>query len=317
MRSLKTNIKPEISFGIINCNRLFYLKSCLESLLETTKKYDNMEVIIVDNASVEQGTQEYLNLCEENNIRVFRTLKRDPSNEFARGLNTVVRNTTGWLVCPLQGDMQFIIPGWLPHYIEFANQYPDFIGSMTLDAQRSITINSHNIVKTLNSRFYVDNSRDPVAGAADCIYTRNTLNTIGEWNENNQQHEGGNDSETDYLVRFRRLRETGQLRRLRAIVPAVSPAVAIYTDPRGTNARVRGNRRYGSYWEPKQDNFYYKIRNDLLSVNTELLRQPMSIEQVAKPIGFDAPIGKDGVWLKNPINPTTALPSDYVELETL
>ena len=35
----------KVSFGIINYNRLFYLKSCAESLMESVKGYDNVEFI--------------------------------------------------------------------------------------------------------------------------------------------------------------------------------------------------------------------------------------------------------------------------------
>ena len=51
---------PKVSFGLVNCNRLFYLKSCLESLIYCTEDYDNKEFLVVDNASVEKGTEEYL-----------------------------------------------------------------------------------------------------------------------------------------------------------------------------------------------------------------------------------------------------------------
>ena len=51
---------PKVSFGLVNCNRLFYLRSCLESLIHCTQDYPNKEIIVVDNASVESGTDEYL-----------------------------------------------------------------------------------------------------------------------------------------------------------------------------------------------------------------------------------------------------------------
>jgi hypothetical protein len=316
MRLLKKNERIDVSFGIVNCNRLFYLRSCLESLLETTKDFDNMEVVIVDNASIEKGTEDYLRLCEEHGVRVFRMPHRDPNNEFARGLNTIVRETTGWLVCPLQGDMQFVLPNWLPDYVNFACRYSNLIGSIAIDAQRRTTVLSHNTVKTINSKFYVDNSRDVVAGAADCMYVRDVLTMVGKWNENNKQHEGGGDSETDYLIRVKRLRETeSKIRCLRSIVPAISPAIAIFTDSRGTNARVRGDKRYGDYWEPKQDAWrYYELRHDLVNADTDELQRPMSIEEMAVPIGFNAPIDENGNWMKNPINPTYATISDYVVL---
>ena len=34
---------PKVSFGLVNCNRLFYLKSCLESLIYCTEDYANKD----------------------------------------------------------------------------------------------------------------------------------------------------------------------------------------------------------------------------------------------------------------------------------
>ena len=50
----------KVSFGIINYNRLFYLKSCAESLMESVKDYPDVEFICIDDNSREPGTQEYL-----------------------------------------------------------------------------------------------------------------------------------------------------------------------------------------------------------------------------------------------------------------
>jgi len=85
----------KVTFGIVNCNRLFYLKSCLESLIDTTQNYENKEIIVIDNASVEAGTNEYLEEIQEKGITVIRKLERNPANEFAIGLNTIISKATG------------------------------------------------------------------------------------------------------------------------------------------------------------------------------------------------------------------------------
>ena len=134
----------KVTFGISNCNRLFYLKSCLESLLICTSDYENKEIIIVDNASIEEGTEEYLKEKESQGIKVFRQEKRDPANEFAKALNLIYENATGDYICPLQGDTQFVLKGgWLKHYVEYCEKYLYNIGSMSLDAQRMIKIDNH------------------------------------------------------------------------------------------------------------------------------------------------------------------------------
>ena len=40
---LNVGNEPLVSVGIVNCNRLHYLKSCLESFLECTEDYKNKD----------------------------------------------------------------------------------------------------------------------------------------------------------------------------------------------------------------------------------------------------------------------------------
>ena len=65
---------PKVTFGMVNCNRLFYLKSCLQSLIECTQDYPNKEIIVIDNASQESGTKEYLNSIESDLVKVYEPL---------------------------------------------------------------------------------------------------------------------------------------------------------------------------------------------------------------------------------------------------
>src|SRR3990167_9968324 len=168
----KSTSQPKVSFGIINCNRLFYAKSCLYSLLETTKNYTNKEIIFLDNASAEEGTEEFLNEIANKNIKIIRQENRDPHNEFAKALNIFCREAKGDFVVPLQGDMQFILDGWLEHYVDFCSRNIDDVGCIILDAQRKITNQKHEFSCLLSDKlnFLYDLNRNPVDGAADVFY---------------------------------------------------------------------------------------------------------------------------------------------------
>ena len=301
---------PKVTFGIVNCNRLFYLKSCLESLLYCTKDYANKDIIIVDNASIEDGTEEYLEEQEKQGITVIRRKKRDPPNEFATGLNSIVRESTGDYICPLQGDMQFIIEGnWLKKYIQFYEKNIDTIGCIVFDAQRTVTNLSHKYSKLLGDedfKFVYDYKRNPIAGAADVMYSRQIIDMIYPWCENNIRHEGGSDSETEMLKRVRKILKDRNIS-LYCAMPIFPISIAIYTDSRGTNARVRGYKRYGDYWPPKEGFKYYKIMKYEEIIDRISGRNiPIGIEEVALPIGWTAPIDARGNWKKNPIRPETA-----------
>ena len=315
------NSKPKVTFGFVNCNRLYYLKSCVSSVMKTTSSYPNLEFIVVDNASTESGTEEYLSSLEQLGVRVFRSEKRDPSNEFARGLNTVVKNSTGKYVVMLQADSQFIIDGWLEYYVDFYENASDTVGCIMLDAQRNVTNQTQKSVMSIpvgpssDFKFVFNASRPPIAGAADVMYSRQILDLIGAWSENNQFHEGVNDSETDMLNRVRDLITHKNLK-LMCAMPIYSPSVAIYTDSRGTNARVRGNKRYGDYWPAKKDDTYYQIMTLDEILSTLGKRDfPVGIEEIARPVGWSPPIDQFGSWLKNPIRPETASESDYTVLD--
>lgn len=314
----------KVTFGITNCNRLFYLKSCLESLLECTSDYENKEIIIVDNASIEEGTEEYLREKEAQGIKVFRQEKRDPANEFAKALNLIYENATGEYVCPLQGDMQFVVKGkWLEKYVSYCDKYSENVGSLSFDAQRKIRIDQHmpyNVFAQddLNAEFpfYIDIKRPPIQGAADSMYPRWILEKIYPWNIKNEAHEGGPDSETAMLQKVKKLHEEGDIKNVFTIIPKFPVAVAIYTDQRGTMGRVRGNKRYGDYWEAKKDNLYYELidYDDVLKMQSDNNFKPLPIELLARGVEWNPPVDENGHWKKNPIRPETATEADYVVL---
>ena len=100
-------------------------------------------------------------------------------------------------------------------------------------------------------------------------------------------------------------------------VPIVPPSAGIHTDFRGTNARIRGHRRYGDYWAPKEDFRYYKIQDYKTLVDRKYENDgcPLSIEQCVEAVGgWRLPVDDNGNWKKNPIRPEHAGPSDYVDL---
>ena len=167
---------PRVTFGFVNCNRLFYLKSCVESLLKCTENYKNKEIIIVDNASIEEGTQEYLNTLKARGHLVKQQESRDPANEFARAKNIIVDNATGDYICPITGDLQFILSdGWLEEFVNIYEKFSDQIGCILFDAQRTVRNQSGRYSETLgdsNYRFVFDYNRPPVAAATNAMFSK-------------------------------------------------------------------------------------------------------------------------------------------------
>tara|TARA_E500000305_G_scaffold81903_1_gene67757 strand:- start:1890 stop:2720 length:831 start_codon:yes stop_codon:yes gene_type:complete len=273
--------------------------------------------MIIDNASVESGTEEYLLEKERQGIRVFRQKERDPANEFAIALNLICREARGDFICPIQGDKQFTLRGgWLKEYVKFYSENMQNIGCMSFDAQRTVTNERTTFSEVYGNgdfKFTFDLRRYPISGAGDVMFSRRIINMIYPWEEKNDAFEGGPDSETKMLKKTFNLIKEGNLN-VGCAMPILPVSIAIYTDPRGTNARIRGNKRYGKYWESKDDFRYYQISDyrDMIS-KVEGRQAPLGIEDVVAAAGeWSLPIDEFGKWKKNPIRPETAKPGDYV-----
>ena len=86
--------------------------------------------------------------------------------------------------------------------------------------------------------------------------------------------------------------------------PIIPVSCAITTDLNsGGNARISGEELIGDYWPPKEDNYrYYEISNySDLKIRYKDSKIPIGKEVMAIPVGWKAPLNKDGHWLKKPI----------------
>lgn len=296
--------EPKVTFGFVNCNRLYYLRSCVESLLLCTEDYSNKEIIVVDNASKEEGTEEYLNDLRDRGFKVFVQEERNPSNEYAKALNIIAENATGEFVAPIPADVQFVVKGgWLKKYVEFLQDYEDMTGCVSFDAQRKIRNLAGTYSNALGSeefRFLYHYNRNPIMGAMNCMVSKKTLDAIYPWDTNNKAHEGGEDSETKMLKKIKNMmKKRGN--QVYYAAPIIPVSIGIFNN-KGGNARVRGNLRYGDYWAPPADEngiTYYKIHNfEDVSERYEDYEKPVSIEEISESIGWELPIDKSGLWIK-------------------
>ena len=300
----------KVTFAFVNCNRLHYLRSCLESFLECTKDYPEKQIIVVDNASTEEGTDEYLEDLKNRGFDVFRQEQRDPSNEYAKALNIAAENATGKYVALIPADVQFVVRGsWLKKYVDFFEKYEDTTGCISFDAQRKVRNSAGTYSNSLGDedfKFLYHYNRNPVMGAMNCMVSKEMLDLIYPWNTENSAHEGGGDSETKMLEKIEKILKTKNMT-VFYCAPVIPVSVGIFND-KGGNARVRGMMRYGDYWAPPGDESgvtYYKIHEyqDVINSFGEE-DSPVSIEDISESIGWDLPIDENGAWikLKNPPN---------------
>ena len=296
----------KVTFGIVNYNRLFYLKSCAETLMESVADYEDVEFICIDDNSKEKGTTEYLETLKNRgwlviNQEEHRQQEKDRvdyyndtvhMSAFSDALNIMLDKATGDYFVPIQGDIQFVKKNWLNSYIELFEERED-IGCVCLDAQRKVRLeNSYftDHVEADNNIFAIDRTRK-IGGAGDAFFKTSMLRDMGGWT----QGETGT-PETNFVEKI----NTKYDGMMKPYVPWNPPAALIITGM-GTNARIRGGKRYGKYWEAKSDNLYYEWADDL-DLNMQRQR-PQSIEELLVTNGgWDLPLDDAGNMIKIGVN---------------
>jgi len=101
---------PLVSIIIINYNGKLYLEKCLESIKKI--KYDNLEIIVVDNNSTD-GTMEFL----VQNYPSIITLKLDKNYGFAKPNNVAAKIAKGDFLLFLNNDTE-VTPNFLTELVQ-------------------------------------------------------------------------------------------------------------------------------------------------------------------------------------------------------
>jgi len=299
---MKSNTPLRVTFGIVNYNRLFYLKSCAKSLVESVADYKNVEFFCVDDDSTERGTKEYLDFLSDSgwtviNQQEHRTTKKEHSdvyNDFDHAfpyfdaLNLMFEHSTGDLFVPIQGDLQFVRKGWLLEYVSLFKERDD-VACVMLDAQRRQRLERSYFDKIeLESGCFAIERGRRIPAAGDCVLDSRVVNMLGKWSRS----KAFDTPEDDFVARF----ETIYGRNKTVCVPWIPPALSIVTDPRGTNARIRNDKRYGKYWEAENDLYYDWVNKEQLPSH---MHRPVSIEELAIANGnWQLPVDEYGDWKK-------------------
>lgn len=99
---------PAVTVIIPTRNRLSFLRPCIEGLRKTA--YPNLDVIVIDNASDEPDTLDYLALLKRHGVRV---LEIGGAFNFSALNNAAVKRAKGDLLCFLNNDVEIVDPDWL------------------------------------------------------------------------------------------------------------------------------------------------------------------------------------------------------------
>jgi hypothetical protein len=306
--------RPLVTIAVVSCNRLHYLRALLESARECIR-YEPIQWIIVDNASVEPGLREYVEGLDFVQHKILRE-RRSPSTEHVEAMNAIVDLAEGEYLMIQPEDMQFVVRGrWLEDFVELLRDQ-DGIGTLTFDAQRRATLRRHfgprppwrawlpggrrRRYRTGSGREFLGYGRSAlgISPAGIGTFARTALwRRIGPWKAPGRQtvadSSGGGEAEMER--RFAAL-ELG----LERCLPRLPVCADIITDPLGSKARIRGNRRYGAYFAPPQGSAYYRIRDEAELGDLLRLEPAVGFEDLVVPLGFTLPIDAAGSLRKEP-----------------
>jgi len=112
--------QPLVSLIIPTRDRLDLLKDCVDGVINNTT-YQPIEVIIIDNGSVENATLQYLQKLKDEHENFLVIRDEGPFN-FSRLNNKAVKLARGDVIGLLNNDLKFVEDSWLEELVMLAAQ---------------------------------------------------------------------------------------------------------------------------------------------------------------------------------------------------
>lgn len=111
--------QPKITIIIPTKDKVDVLRRCVSSIIERST-YQNIEIVIVDNGSIEQATAEYYASLQGN--RNIRLLEYDQPFNFSAINNYAVSQVDAEYLLFLNNDTEVLSPGWLEEMLGFGQR---------------------------------------------------------------------------------------------------------------------------------------------------------------------------------------------------
>jgi hypothetical protein len=285
--------------GITACNRLLYSKALLKSLQIFKDQYSdkiNTRVIYVDNGTTEPGAKEYLDTCEVIDEVVYRP-ERDPSNDEWKGKNEIlsrVNQETPWattkpdqVICFLQDDSQLV------NTHAFAASVVDFALSnqahQSVHIIRKVSVESNIVQGSEAQRSPITESKywqmSNIHLGTTGLFSPKLFEKIGNYPvELKEKTVDGFTSAED--VMSAKAYQSNLLQFM--FCPHVPSFAAVWNDPRGMHAIVRGDNRVGHYLPPfGTKELYYEMTSLEDHAKLEQSSRPISFTDMCHGIGWD------------------------------
>lgn len=107
---------PLVSILIPTRDRIELLRTCIDSL-QTISTYPQIEIIVIDNGSIEEQSLSYFATLQQRGIKVIRD---DSAFNYSALNNRAAKIASGEFLCLMNNDIEITTPGWLEEMLSFA-----------------------------------------------------------------------------------------------------------------------------------------------------------------------------------------------------
>ncbi len=107
---------PLVSILIPTRDQIELLRTCIDSL-ETISTYPQIEIIVIDNGSIEVQSLSYFSTLQQRGIKVIRD---DSLFNYSALNNRAAKIANGEFLCLMNNDIEITTPGWLEEMLSFA-----------------------------------------------------------------------------------------------------------------------------------------------------------------------------------------------------
>lgn len=310
MTNIDNTDKINLLIGITACNRLLYSKALLKSLQVFKDQFShriNTKIVYVDNGTTEPGAKEFLDSCETIDEVVYRP-DRDPSNDEWKGKNEILTRVSQplpWstepptqVICFLQDDSQLVnARAFAESVVDFAlsNQIHQSVHIIRKVSVEGSILNASQPQSSpiTNAKYWqLQNIHLGTTG----LFSPKIFETIGNYPVDlKEKTVDGFTSAED--VMSAKAYQAGLLQFM--FYPHVPCFAAVWNDPRGMHAIVRGESRVGHYLPPfGGDDLYYKMLSDDEHEKLVQSSRPNSFVDICQPVGWEYPKDFNGDLLK-------------------
>lgn len=279
-----------VTIAITHCNRRKYLSAVVKAL-DPLMSIDNIQKIIVDNCSVEEGTEEDLDAYENEGWEVVRRKNRDWINDEYIAKNEIIQRSKNDLILFLQDDMQFV--GTKNYFLKICEEFKELpFASINLTGVRRSTLANETGDRLTSNVWSKRDKHFPTTG----LFKKVVFDKFGlyrtDW-PNDKSFWGRSEDEYDYRLKQHVHHD---ILSAKTHLPIF---LSVWNDPRGGYAFIRGDKRYGHYRSAPNGIFYRHMTDDMI---IEMCKRDssLSFSDVADPIGWNYAADAHGDQIKYP-----------------